>query len=144
MAGLATKSKALGEEVRGASKDAPRSCGAVPFTLRALCAPPLPRVHAMGRSVSSAQEGHSEQALDQHRSMTNLQVECSYRRADSVIRRFNVGRVMVLNMPPAAAPTAAAKSATTARSSPAHHGPLPFTHYKLMLCGSNGLVGDSN
>jgi len=46
------------------------------------------------------QEGLCEQALDRDRSMTHLDCEYSHRDADSV-RRFNVGRVLVLKNPPA-------------------------------------------
>jgi len=47
-----------------------------------------------------AEEEEEIQALDQGRSTTYLDGECSYRGADSV-RRFNAGRVVVLNDPPA-------------------------------------------
>jgi len=42
----------------------------------------------------------ADQHSDRDRSVTYLQGECKYRRADSA-RRFNVGRVLVLNNPPA-------------------------------------------
>ena len=45
-------------------------------------------------STRVIQNKHSSRS----RSMTHLQVECSYRRADSV-RRLNVGRVLVLDIP---------------------------------------------
>jgi len=51
-------------------------------------------------AFSLSQQGHSEHALDRDRSMTYLRGICSHRRADSV-GRFNVGRVLVVNNPPA-------------------------------------------
>jgi len=51
-------------------------------------------------------EGNGGQAIDRDRRLICLECECSYRRAEckeTEERRFNIGRVLVLNDPPAMA-----------------------------------------
>jgi len=59
--------------------------------------------------------GHREQALDQDQSMTYQQGECAYIRAEAE-EGSQVGRVLVLNNPPASTPIMSAEMGLSATS----------------------------
>ena len=81
-------------------------------------------------------------ALDQDQSMAYFEGECSYRRLH-LVRRFNVGRVLVLNNPPASEAAVASASAVLALATAASATLAAVAALATTLAASSASLADS-